>query len=90
MTIYRMERDGRFPARRQLGENSVAWLEDDVMAWVRDRPTANGCTIRARSLRSTSHTATPRRTISRKSPRGEQIGLPLENLRSPRMTVEAK
>lgn len=38
MTIYRLEKSGTFPARRQLGQNSVAWLEDDVAAWVGTRP----------------------------------------------------
>ncbi len=38
MTIYRLEKSGAFPARRQLGLNSVAWLEQDVTAWVGSRP----------------------------------------------------
>jgi prophage regulatory protein len=38
MTIYRLEKSGAFPARRQLGSNSVAWLEEDVSAWVGSRP----------------------------------------------------
>jgi prophage regulatory protein len=38
MTIYRLEKSGAFPSRRQLGSNSVAWLEDDVAAWVGNRP----------------------------------------------------
>jgi prophage regulatory protein len=38
MTIYRMERDGLFPARRKLGKNSVAWLEEDIREWIRSRP----------------------------------------------------
>jgi prophage regulatory protein len=30
MTIYRLEIAGQFPRRRQLSENSVAWLESDI------------------------------------------------------------
>jgi predicted DNA-binding transcriptional regulator AlpA len=30
MTIYRLELRGNFPKRRQLSENSVAWLESDI------------------------------------------------------------
>lgn len=30
MTIYRFEKEGRFPSRVSLGERSVGWLEDDV------------------------------------------------------------
>jgi prophage regulatory protein len=33
MTIYRLELAGRFPKRRRLSENSVAWLESDIAAW---------------------------------------------------------
>lgn len=32
-TRWRMERRGTFPARRQLGDNSVGWLLSDVVAW---------------------------------------------------------
>ncbi len=38
MTIYRLEKDGAFPSRRRLGKNSVAWLDDDISAWVAGRP----------------------------------------------------
>ena len=40
MTIYRLEKAGLFPTRRRLGKNPVAWLDDDVIAWVVARPTA--------------------------------------------------
>ena len=36
-TIWRHENTGDFPARRQLGPNSVAWLESEVMAWMKTR-----------------------------------------------------
>jgi prophage regulatory protein len=29
-TIYRFEKEGRFPSRVSLGERSVGWMEDDV------------------------------------------------------------
>lgn len=35
-TIYRWEREGRFPKRIKIGPNSVAWLESDVRAWLDD------------------------------------------------------
>jgi len=40
MTIYRLELAGRFPKRRRLSENSVAWLESDIEAWANSRPIA--------------------------------------------------
>lgn len=33
-TIWRMERLGEFPARIQLGTNSVGWLESDIISWI--------------------------------------------------------
>jgi len=30
----------KFPKRRQLSENSVAWLEADIAAWIDSRPVA--------------------------------------------------
>lgn len=38
MTIYRLEKSGAFPARRQLGANSVGWIDEDVSNWVENRP----------------------------------------------------
>jgi len=29
-TIYRFEKQGRFPSRVSLGERSVGWFEDDI------------------------------------------------------------
>jgi prophage regulatory protein len=40
MSIYRYERNGDFPKRRRLGRNSVAWLDEDITAWVTARPLA--------------------------------------------------
>lgn len=36
-TIWRWEREGKFPARRQLGSNSVAWSAIEIDAWIRSR-----------------------------------------------------
>jgi prophage regulatory protein len=38
MTLWRLEKAGKFPARRRLGMNSVAWLEEDVNTWIASRP----------------------------------------------------
>ena len=38
MTIYRLELADKFPKRRQLSENSVAWLESDISGWIDTRP----------------------------------------------------
>jgi prophage regulatory protein len=33
-TIYRFEKEGRFPSRVSLGERSMGWFEDDVQAFL--------------------------------------------------------
>lgn len=33
-SIYRWEREGKFPKRLQLGGNSVGWLLSEVEAWL--------------------------------------------------------
>ena len=33
-TIYRFEKEGRFPSRVSLGERSVGWFEDDVESFL--------------------------------------------------------
>ena len=37
-TLYRWERQGRFPRRRQIGPNRVGYLASEVEAWMRSRP----------------------------------------------------
>lgn len=34
MHLYRLERDGLFPKRVQLGPHSVGWLESEIDAWI--------------------------------------------------------
>ena len=34
-TIWRMQREGKFPARRHIGPNAVRWLAEDVEEWIR-------------------------------------------------------
>ena len=36
-TIWRMERAGQFPRRRQLSVNKVAWWEPEIEEWIRNR-----------------------------------------------------
>lgn len=37
-TRWKMEQEGRFPARCHFGRNSCAWLLSDVLWWVRNPP----------------------------------------------------
>lgn len=41
-TIWRQERDGRFPRRIRLGGNSVGWIESEVADWLAERMEARG------------------------------------------------
>ena len=41
-TIWRLERDNDFPKRRQLGRNSVAWVEEEVEEWMASRAVVEG------------------------------------------------
>lgn len=36
-TLWRLERDGRFPPRRRISENVVAWSEEDIDEWLAER-----------------------------------------------------
>lgn len=35
--VYKLEAEGRFPARVKLGSISVAWVDAEVEAWCRRR-----------------------------------------------------
>lgn len=39
-TIWRLEKRGEFPKRRQLTGKRVGWLREDVERWARERPEA--------------------------------------------------
>jgi len=36
-TIWRMEKRGEFPQRRQLSQRAVGWLSDEVFSWMENR-----------------------------------------------------
>ncbi len=35
--IYRLERQGKFPKRVQIGPNRVCWLEKEINDWIKER-----------------------------------------------------
>lgn len=41
VTLYRWEAAGTFPKRRQIGPNTVGWLESEVAEWQKSRPTSS-------------------------------------------------
>lgn len=41
VTIWRLEREGRFPARVQLSCNRVGWYGNEVQDWIKSRPRVN-------------------------------------------------
>lgn len=36
-TRWRLENAGKFPRRRQISTNAVAWLESEVLEWIKDK-----------------------------------------------------
>jgi len=41
-TIWRMEKEGKFPKRIRLGGNSCGWLESEINEWLDARLAARG------------------------------------------------
>ena len=39
-TRWRLEREGKFPARRQISDNAVGWLESEISDWIASREAA--------------------------------------------------
>lgn len=39
-TLWRWERNGSFPARRQFGPNVVGWPAAEIDTWIESRPSA--------------------------------------------------
>jgi prophage regulatory protein len=40
-TVWRLERAGHFPRRRQLGGRAVGWLENEIREWIASRGVVN-------------------------------------------------
>ena len=41
-TVWRLERQGQFPARIQLSPRAVGWPAEEVEEWLKSRPQAVG------------------------------------------------
>lgn len=37
VSVWRMEKAGKFPHRVQIGVNSVGWLESEIQEWIQNR-----------------------------------------------------
>ena len=40
-TVWRLERKGEFPRRKQLSKNRVAWIKKEIDEWILSRKNAN-------------------------------------------------
>jgi len=47
VSIWRMERSGKFPKRLQLGARKVGWLENEIQGFIASRPRGIGAKISA-------------------------------------------
>jgi prophage regulatory protein len=43
--IRRKRKEGTFPEPLAVGDNSVAWLESEIDAWIESRPRAVAATV---------------------------------------------
>ena len=41
-TIWRLQKQGKFPSSFQLGSRAVGWLRSDIDEWLESRPVATG------------------------------------------------
>ncbi len=41
-TIWRMEKVGKFPKRRQISPGTVGWVDEEVDEWIGSRAVASG------------------------------------------------
>ena len=46
VTLWRMERAGKFPQRISISPNRVGWRDDDINNWIDSRPQVNSITLR--------------------------------------------
>lgn len=41
VTLWRMEKRGELPKRKQISSRAVGWLESDIKKWLENRPDAD-------------------------------------------------
>lgn len=41
-TVWRLETEGNFPRRRRLTNHAVAWIEEEILDWLRSREIGMG------------------------------------------------
>lgn len=41
VTLWRMEKRGELPKRKQISSRAVGWLESDIKEWLENRPDAD-------------------------------------------------
>jgi|TARA_B100000315_G_scaffold111505_1_gene102289 predicted DNA-binding transcriptional regulator AlpA len=46
VTLWRMERAGKFPQRISISPNRVGWRDDDINDWIDSRPQVGSITLR--------------------------------------------
>jgi prophage regulatory protein len=40
-TVWRLERQGAFPSRRQIASRAVGWMAEEIQQWIADRDRFN-------------------------------------------------
>ncbi|MGD9107590.1 MAG: AlpA family phage regulatory protein [Gammaproteobacteria bacterium] len=40
-TIFRLERNGKFPKRKQISTQAVGWLLEEINKWIESRQSVN-------------------------------------------------
>lgn len=46
--LYKLINEGKFPAPRSIGTRARAWLQEDVEAWIKSRPSSRKSEPRGR------------------------------------------
>lgn len=41
-TIWRLEKQGKFPLRKKVGSSSVAWIESEIDSWINNLSKVKG------------------------------------------------
>ena len=74
-TVWRLETAGKFPRRRRLTSNAVAWIEDEIMEWLDSREVGMGQAPGERGFPSPISTcASSVRSINRNDKTGKKGG----------------
>ena len=72
-TIFRMEREGTFPARRRISSRNVGWVRAEIDAWIQSRAAVVGNVGKSKEPASSEEEFGTKGRVNKKKSNGNTV-----------------